>query len=213
MSQQQYYWARKSIIGLMHDILDRNTEVIVGSDSSDDDSDDDDVEPTGNANYSPAADEFVAFEKLKKKKYLPILKKTDQGGLSGDFNGKPMDICVGAVLQRGKDISQGKNLADYIDSNGIMDLLKFFKERKKVFPTLWILVQKKASTRVVEVGCERFFALSGYVSAPRRTRLGVHCYERLAMLSMIVNSLYIDPDFIAAEVPMKVPSEKVEEIQ
>ena len=70
-----------------------------------------------------------------------------------------------------------------------------------MFPTLWIwiLVQKKASTRVVEVGCERFFALSGYVSAPRRTRLGVRCYERLAMLSMIVNSLYIDPDFIAAE--------------
>jgi hypothetical protein len=89
--------------------------------------------------------------------------------------------------------------ADYIDSNGRMDLLKFFEERKKVFPTLWILVQKKASTRVVEVGCERFFALSSYVSAPRCTRLGVCCYERLAMLSMIVNSLYINPNYIAAE--------------
>jgi hypothetical protein len=40
------------IIGLMHDILDRNTKVIVGSDSSDDDSSDYDVEPMGNANYS-----------------------------------------------------------------------------------------------------------------------------------------------------------------
>jgi hypothetical protein len=80
-----------------------------------------------------------------------------------------------------------------------MDLLKFFEACKKVFPTLWILVQKKASAWVVEVGCERFFALSGYVSAPRRTQLGVQCYEHLAMLSMIVNSLYIDPDFIAAK--------------
>jgi hypothetical protein len=100
------------IIGLMHDVLDRNTKVIVGSDSSDNDSSDNDVEPTGNANYSRAsdADEFVAFEKLKKKKkYLPILKETDQGGLSGDFNGKPMDtICVGAVLQRGKTFLKAK---------------------------------------------------------------------------------------------------------
>jgi hypothetical protein len=62
-----------------------------------------------------------------------------------------------------------------------MDLLKFFEERKKVFPTLMILVQKKASTWVVKFGCERFFALSGYVSAPRRTRLGVRCYEHLAI--------------------------------
>jgi hypothetical protein len=95
-----------------------------------------------------------------------------------------------------------------------MDLLKFFKERKKVFPTLWILVQKKVSTRVVEVGCERFFALSGYVLAPRRSRLGVRSYEPLAMLStMIVNSLYIDPDFIAAEYLRRCHQKKVEEIQ
>ena len=38
-----------------------------------------------------------------------------------------------------------------------MQLMKFFKEHQKLFPTLWILVQKKASCRVVdEVGCERF---------------------------------------------------------
>jgi hypothetical protein len=94
-----------------------------------------------------------------------------------------------------------------------MDLLKFFEERKKVFPTLWILVQKKVSTLVVEVGCERFFALSGYVLAPRRTRLGVRSYEPLVMLSMIVNSLYIDPDFIAAEYLRRCHQKKVEEIQ
>jgi hypothetical protein len=87
-----------------------------------------------------------------------------------------------------------------VDSNGRMNLLEFFEEHKKVFPTLWILVQKKALTpRVVEVGCEWFFALSGSVLAPRCTRLGVRCYECLAMLSMIVNSRYIDPNFIAAE--------------
>jgi hypothetical protein len=37
------------------------------------------------------------------------------------------------------------------------------------------------------------------VSAPRRTRLGVRNYERFAMLSSIVQSLYIDPVWVAAE--------------
>jgi hypothetical protein len=62
-----------------------------------------------------------------------------------------------------------------------------------------ILVQREASRRVTEVGCERFFALSGYVSAPRRTRLGVRNYERLAMLSSLAQVVYIDPVWVASE--------------
>ncbi len=61
------------------------------------------------------------------------------------------------------------------------------------------MVQKEASHPVVEVGCERSFGLSGYVSSPWRTRLGVHNYERLAMLSSIVHNVYVDEKWVAQE--------------
>lgn len=56
-----------------------------------------------------------------------------------------------------------------------------------------------ASRQVTEVGCERFFSLSGYISAPRRTRLHVRTYERLAMLSTILQTVYVDPKAVADE--------------
>jgi hypothetical protein len=80
-----------------------------------------------------------------------------------------------------------------------MQLLKFFADHQKSFPTLWILVQKEASHRVVEVGCERLFGLSGYVSLPWRTQLGVRNYERLAMLSSIVQNVYVNEKWVAQE--------------
>ncbi len=51
----------------------------------------------------------------------------------------------------------------------------------------------------MEVGCECFFGLSGYISLPRRTRLGVRTYERLAMLASIVHTVYINNAWVAAE--------------
>ncbi len=53
--------------------------------------------------------------------------------------------------------------------------------------------------RVVEVGCERFVGLSGYISPPRRSRLGVHTYEHVAMLASIIQSVYIDNDWVAQQ--------------
>ena len=80
-----------------------------------------------------------------------------------------------------------------------MCLLCFFSDHRTFFPTLWIVAQREASCRVVEVGCERFFGLSGYISSPRRTRLCVRTYERLAMLASIIQSVYIDPEWVANE--------------
>jgi hypothetical protein len=108
------------------------------------------------------------------------------------------ELFVGPVVSKGK-VPSGKNLADYVDELGRMDLLCLFGDHKKLFPMLWILVQKFSSVCVVEVGCERFFGLSGYVSAPHHTWLGVRHYERLAMLSSIINKIYIDPEIIATE--------------
>ncbi len=107
------------------------------------------------------------------------------------------------ILLRAKDIysgtATGHNLFDYIDIRGRIDLVRFFSDHSKVFPTLWVIAQKELSRRVVEVGCERFFGLLGYISSPRRTRLGVRTYERLAMLASIVHTVYIDDALVAAE--------------
>ena len=44
-----------------------------------------------------------------------------------------------------------------------------------------------------------FFGHSGYVSSPRRTRLGLRNYERLAILSSIVQNMYVDEQWVAQE--------------
>ncbi len=50
------------------------------------------------------------------------------------------------------------------NEKGRMDVLEFFEDHKKYFPTLWIIAQREAAQRVVKVGCERFFGRSGYIS-------------------------------------------------
>ena len=85
------------------------------------------------------------------------------------------------LINRGEDLPSKKNLADYLDKKGRIDLLEFFNDHKDRFPNLFTIVQREASRRAVEVGCERFFGLSGYISQPRRSRLNVRNYERLAM--------------------------------
>ncbi len=78
-------------------------------------------------------------------------------------------------------------------------MLKFFEEHKKYFPTLWIIVQHEAARQVVEVGCEKFFGLSGYISSPRCLRLGVRTYESVAMLALIIQSVYVDNKWVAQQ--------------
>jgi hypothetical protein len=157
---------------------------------------------TESAIYNRASEEFTAFEKYKQKKFLPILEKTDHGVLSSSVSGKKREIWVGPVSEWGKKLPLGKNLADYIDTRGRFQILvRFFLDHKKLFPNLclWILAQKEASRRVVEVGCEQFFGLSGYISSARRSQLGVRHYERLSMLASIMQKVYIDTEWVAKE--------------
>jgi hypothetical protein len=102
-------------------------------------------------------------------------------------------------LENGKDLPSGKNLENYVDTKGRMDVLQFYKDHKKDLPNLWIIVQREAAQCVVEVGCEWFFGLSGYVSGLRRTKLCVRTYERLAMLTSIVQNVSIDDNWVANE--------------
>ena len=78
-------------------------------------------------------------------------------------------------------------------------MLDFMSDHSKILPTLWIQGQCEESRRIVEVGCERFFNLAGYVSSPKRTNLGVRNYERLAMLSCLLQKVYVDEEWVAQE--------------
>ena len=123
--------------------------------------------------------------------------KTIHGSENGRSKGKKMRI--GPVLKKGKNLPSSKNIASYIDKLGRMDAVSYASDHKAEFDIIWIVVQCEASRRVVEVGCERFFNLSGYVSSPKRTQLGVRNYERLAMLASIVQSVYVDVEWVAKE--------------
>ena len=87
------------------------------------------------------------------------------------------------MKSRGKDWPSGKIMAEYIDKSGYIDLLALFYDHNKFFSVLFLFVQCKASRCAVEVGCKRFFGLAGYISHPRRTRLGMRAYACLAMLA------------------------------
>jgi hypothetical protein len=151
-------------------------------------------------NYNRAEEEFNTFESFKPNKYRPKWVRAKSEILSGIGRNREMEeIIVGPVEENGKDLRLGKKLGDYVNENGRMDVLKFFEEHKKYFSTLWIIVQHQAARLVVEVGCERFFGLSGYISSPRRLRLGVKTYERVAMLASIIQSVYIDNKCVAQE--------------
>ena len=63
-----------------------------------------------------------------------------------------------------------------------MKLVPFFLDHKDHFLSLSIIIQAEASRKVTEVSCERFFGTSGYVSQPRRSRLGVRNYEKISAL-------------------------------
>jgi hypothetical protein len=80
-----------------------------------------------------------------------------------------------------------------------MDVTKFVLDHCTQFPTLWILLQKEAAMKSEEVGCEQFFNLSGYVSAPKRMRIGVRTYKCLVMLASILLNLYVDKEWVANE--------------
>jgi hypothetical protein len=64
MTEEQYSAARRLIICMMHDIVDKGSVVVVEDSSNEQDSTDNEVlAPTEDANYTKASNEFSLFEK------------------------------------------------------------------------------------------------------------------------------------------------------
>jgi hypothetical protein len=64
-------------------------------------------------------------------------------------NGELEEIIVGPVQENGKDLPSGKIFGTCVNEKVRMDVLKFFENHKKFFPTLWIIVQREAARQVV----------------------------------------------------------------
>lgn len=223
MPETQYNKAQQDLLEKMQDILDRKNPIVAtitvdssnssscGSDSkgetsknsssSSSSSEDEETPTIVNSNHAIAKEQFQRYMTWHQKKFLPEMDKvksqTIYGGGKGNNKGKKMRI--GPVLKKGKDLPSGKNIADYIDKLGRMDVVTFAENHKDEFGIIWLVVQCEASRCVVEVGCERFLNLSGYVSSAKRTRLGVRNYERLAMLASTVQNVYVDVEWVAKE--------------
>ncbi len=113
-------------------------------------------------NHGKAKEELEEFEHFKHKNYQPKVREMTARCLTGES----CQIMIGPVEEKGKNIPSGHNLFDYIDIQCCIDAVRFFSDHSKVFPTLWMIPQRESSRHVVEVGCERFFGLSGYISSP-----------------------------------------------
>jgi hypothetical protein len=203
MTEEQYERSRRSIVRLIKDEMERDvpvTDVDLLEVETSNHSKDGDCEIVDDYIHQRAEEELKQFELFKMWKFIPELKYERMiVGTNGTEGGGNFEIGVGPVVKRGQNLPSNKNLADYIDKKGRMNLLDFFSDHEQRFPTLFKIMQREASRRAVEVGCERFFGLSGYVSQPRRSTLGVRNYERLAMLATILQSLFIDPSWVAEE--------------
>ena len=140
----------------------------------------------------------MRLEQYKRQKYLPTFEMVHTISATND-KGKLIVLGYGPVKSNGADLPEGKNYKQYLDKKGRFNNIKFFDDYREQFPNLNTIVQREVSRRVVEVGCERFFGVSGYVSQPRRAMLGVRTYERLAMLSHMLEHIYIDPKWVAKE--------------
>ena len=198
MTQGQYNRARNLLVRAIQDELEASSPVIEIDDAGSYNSADGCIQPFDDHHYLQAEKELTQLEILKQSKFIPELKY-ERCIQRVNQNGTKFEIGCGPLVNRGVDLPSKKNLADYLDKKGRIDLLEFYQSHKDRFPNLFTIIQREASRRAVEVDCERFFGLSGYISQPRRSRLNVRNYERLAMLAYIMQNVFIDPKWVADE--------------
>jgi hypothetical protein len=128
----------------MQDILDKNNAVLcytLSDNSSSTDNKDDDIPRCDNMNHGKAKEELDEFERWKHKKYQPKVREMTVRHLTGES----CEVMVGPVEERQKNLPSGHNLLEYIDIQGRIDVVQFFSDHSKVFPTLWITAQRESS--------------------------------------------------------------------
>jgi len=140
--------------------------------------------------------------------YLPKMEPKKVLGAI-DNNGHPKAPVYGLVPVvsggRGKDLPSKRNHADYVESNGNYDIVKYLVDHKKEFPALHSVgVGELCPHLSTEVDCESLFSLAGFKSHPRRTQTDIRNYECLVVTkhrsqSIHIPELKVQPFFGALE--------------
>ena len=218
MTESQHLSAKSALLSDMQDIFEQksagrtsltdgtstqnsetgsSTSRRSNSDSDTDHNSDDEYAPDISSNsYKKALDEYNLLKNWKKKKYQPKVNSNSES--AGELKATKK-ISIGPVQIRGADLPSGKNIADYISKLGRFKMLEFYCDHEAYFPALYIMAQRECVPCDCEVGCERFFNISGYISSNKRSNLGVRDYERIALLAKNLPSIYVDDNWVAKE--------------
>lgn len=65
------------------------------------------------------------------------------------------------MLESRRHLPSGRNLADYLDAGGQMDLVIYFMDQQRRQPTMWLVTQLYSSVHVVDKSCKHFSGLLG----------------------------------------------------
>mmetsp|Transcript_32462 Transcript_32462/g.58682 ORF Transcript_32462/g.58682 Transcript_32462/m.58682 type:complete len:296 (+) Transcript_32462:133-1020(+) len=177
--------------------------------SSSDDSDDDVavVLPS----LCKATDELTLYLSFMKSKYQPTMKPIKALGAYDDEGHLRKDpiLCIGPVLERGKDLPSGKNLADYIDKKGYFNLVKYAQDHSQkakkgsaappFVGTANVILGQLSPHITTEVDCESLFSQAGHAAQPNRNRTTAETFERQVMAKHRLARIYCDPVAVKKE--------------
>ena len=154
MTGMQYERAKGRLLQRMVRIVDRKCPSTSRTTGDADvlDSKDDDVEFGTNENYSAADKEWKHFETYKIKRHRPFVEVKKARTL-GEGNRK---ILVGPVETKGEDLPSGKNIADYVDKCGRMDLLRFLRTTETCFQLCGLYHSAKCQIKSLKWGVSVF---------------------------------------------------------
>lgn len=174
------------------------------SESNDEDDDDDILDNKGQsvrmAKFAAEA-ELGKWKKYKQRKYFPALQEDSKFyRVLQKKDGSP-GIKVGPVNKNSEheNLPSGRNMAKYIDGKGHFDLLNFFTDHRRVFPLLFILVQRHLSIVSNEAGAERVFSQSAMIAHPTRANIGVKTYENIVKKKVNMSSIRVPVSAVVDE--------------
>jgi hypothetical protein len=129
MTQGQYDRARNLLVRATQDGLEASSPVIEIDDAGSYNSADGCIQPFDDHHYQQAEKELTQLEILKQSKFIPELKyKRCIHGVNQ--KGTKFEIGCGPLVNRGVDLPSKKNLADYLNKKGRIDLLEFYQSHK-----------------------------------------------------------------------------------
>ena len=112
-------------------------------------------------------------------------------------------LCIGPVLERGKGLPSGKNLADYIDKKGYFNLVKYAQDHSQkamkgsaappFVGTGNVILGQLSPHITTEVDCESLFSQAGHAAQPNRNRTTAETFERQVIAKHRLARIYCDP--------------------